>query len=288
MQGSPLTPLLQVGSRAGAPAVGGGFPVPLFRLRNGFTIPPWPRFQPPPRQTQRADFPHCAFLLASCQELWDLSCWERFQPWSVHPVVVAQAQALIQPLPTPPLPTEAPPLPCTHQMPSDLLFHPIFDKTKASTGVTHRKVPDPAPQDRINQRDHPIDGLRLEPTEYLLQLPYQCRALLQPRRIPRPPDAASTLHPPEVKTQEAELLPLGQVNDPAFLLIDGDLEGRQFLPEAYVYGLEEPVMLRIGIHQDHEIIREPGILEVGVGTTTGDLFRPLQHLIHHGEIQITE
>src|SRR5206468_7350249 len=27
-----------VGSRAGAPAVGGGFPVPLFRLRNGFTI----------------------------------------------------------------------------------------------------------------------------------------------------------------------------------------------------------------------------------------------------------
>jgi hypothetical protein len=29
-----------VGSRAGAPAVGGGFPVPLFRLRGGFTIPP--------------------------------------------------------------------------------------------------------------------------------------------------------------------------------------------------------------------------------------------------------
>ena len=173
-------------------------------------------------------------------------------------------------------------------MPSDLLFHPIFDKTKASTGVTHRKVPNPAPQDRINQRNHPIDGLRLEATEYLLQLPYQCRALLQPRRIPRPPDATSTLHPPEVKTQEAELLPLGQVNDPAFLLMDGDLEGRQFLPEAYVYGLEEPVMLWLGIHQDHEIIREPGILEVGGGTTTGDLFRPLPHLIHHGEIQITE
>src|SRR6516165_8108957 len=288
MEGSLPPPLLQVGSRAGAPAVGGGFPVPLFRSRNGFTFPPWPRFQPPPRQTQRAAFPHCAFLFASCQGLGDLSCWERFQPWSVHPVVVEQAQALIQPLPTPPLPPAAPPLPCTHQMPSDLLFHPIFDKTKASTGVTHRKVPNPAPQDRINQRNHPIDGLRLEATEYLLQLPYQCRALLQPRRIPRPPDGTSTLHPPEVKTQEAELLPLGQVNDPAFLLMDGDLEGRQFLPEAYVYGLEEPVMLWIGIHQDHEIIREPGLLEVGVGTTTGDLFRPLQHLIHHGEIQITE
>src|SRR5215475_14948762 len=119
----------QVGSRAGAPAVGGGFPALLLRLQDGCTVPPWPRFQPPPRQTQRAAFPHCAFLLASHQGLWDLSCWERFQPWAVHPVVVKQAQALLQPLPTPPLPTEAPPCPCTPQMPSHLLFHPIFDKT---------------------------------------------------------------------------------------------------------------------------------------------------------------
>src|SRR4029453_5433651 len=97
-----------VGSRAGAPAVGGGFPVPLFRLRDGFTIPPWPRFQPPPRQTQRADFPHCAFLLASHQGLWDLSCWERFRPlsWALPPVVLEQAQVLVEPLPTPPLPAE--------------------------------------------------------------------------------------------------------------------------------------------------------------------------------------
>src|SRR5262245_21830165 len=52
---SPRPPLFQVGSRAGEPAVGGGFPAPLFRLRDGCTLPPWPRFQPPPRQTQRAD-----------------------------------------------------------------------------------------------------------------------------------------------------------------------------------------------------------------------------------------
>src|SRR5262245_62875038 len=122
MQGSPLTPLLQVGSRAGAPAVGGGFPVPLFRSRNGFTFPPWPRFQPPPRQTQRADFPHCAFLLASHQGLWGLSGWECFPLWSLHPVVVEQAQVVIQPLPTPPLPAEALAIPCTHQVTSDLLF----------------------------------------------------------------------------------------------------------------------------------------------------------------------
>jgi hypothetical protein len=36
--------------------------------------------QPPPRQTQRAVFPHWAFLPASCQSLWDLSCWLGFRP----------------------------------------------------------------------------------------------------------------------------------------------------------------------------------------------------------------
>jgi hypothetical protein len=62
----------------------------------------------------------------------------------------------------------------------------------------------------------------------------------------------SAPHPPEVKAQEAARLSLSQVHDPAFLLIAGDLKGRQFLPEACVDGLEEPVMLRIGIHPDHE------------------------------------
>jgi hypothetical protein len=83
------------------------------------------------------------------------------------------------------------------------------------------------------------------------------------------------------------LRPLSQGDDPAFLLIDGALEGRQFLPEAFVYGLEEPVMLRIGIHHDHEIIRDPSICEVGVGTTTSDLCGPLQQLIHRSEREIT-
>src|SRR5215471_12128572 len=98
-------------------------------------------------------------------------------------------------------------------MPPDLLFHPIFDVTKAPTGVTHRKVADPAPQDRVDQRDHAINGLGLVPTEYLLQFPQQCCALFESGRIPRPPDALSAPHPPEVKAQETELLPLSQVND---------------------------------------------------------------------------
>jgi len=37
------------------------------------------RLQSPPLQTQRADFPHCAFLLTSFQSLCDLSFLERFR-----------------------------------------------------------------------------------------------------------------------------------------------------------------------------------------------------------------
>jgi hypothetical protein len=58
-----------VGSRTGARTVGGGFPAALFRLRDGGTVPPWPRFQFPPRQTGQADFPHPAFLSVSPEGL---------------------------------------------------------------------------------------------------------------------------------------------------------------------------------------------------------------------------
>jgi undecaprenyl-diphosphatase len=61
--------ILTVGSRTGARTVGGGFPGMLFRLHDGITVPPWSRFQFPPHQTERADFPHSAFLTASPQGL---------------------------------------------------------------------------------------------------------------------------------------------------------------------------------------------------------------------------
>jgi len=35
---------------------------------------------------------------------------------------------------------------------------------------------------------------------------------------------------------------LSQIDDPAFLLVAGNLEGGQFLSEALLHGLEEPVM----------------------------------------------
>ena len=40
---------------------------------------PWPRLQPPPHQTEQADFPHSAFLMTSHQGLWDLSASSAFE-----------------------------------------------------------------------------------------------------------------------------------------------------------------------------------------------------------------
>lgn len=78
---------------------------------------PWCRFQFPPRQTQHADLPHCAFLLASCRGLCDLAGWADFQRQllrTAYPVRVEQTEAIIEPAPTPPVPAEALALPGTH------------------------------------------------------------------------------------------------------------------------------------------------------------------------------
>src|SRR5436190_9803775 len=66
----------QVGSRTGAP-VGRG-------------VPTVPRFQPPPRRTQHADFPHCAPPFASLQGLWDLSYRGNFRSVVSHSIAVEQ------------------------------------------------------------------------------------------------------------------------------------------------------------------------------------------------------
>src|SRR5271154_6189676 len=71
------------------------------------TISAVPRFQPPPRRTQHADFPHCALRFASPQGLWGLSCRSGFRRWSNHSVAIEQLQSLVQPSPTPPRPAEA-------------------------------------------------------------------------------------------------------------------------------------------------------------------------------------
>ena len=59
------------------------------------------------RTTQRADFPHWAFLFASRQSLCDLSCWSDFRKRMPIPTAAEQPQGFVQPLPTPPPPAEA-------------------------------------------------------------------------------------------------------------------------------------------------------------------------------------
>ena len=49
-----------------------------------------PRFQPPPRRTQRADFPHCAPPFASRRGLLDLSCRGDFRSVAAHSIAVEQ------------------------------------------------------------------------------------------------------------------------------------------------------------------------------------------------------
>ena len=65
-------------------------------------------------------------------------------------IVVKQSQSLIKPGPTPPVPAEATAFSCSHQMTSDLFLHPVFDITKALTGVANPKIIDPASENRVD------------------------------------------------------------------------------------------------------------------------------------------
>src|SRR6202040_1460781 len=73
----------------------------------GRSISTLPRFQPPPRRTQHADFPHCAPPFASRRGLLDLSCRGDFRSVASHSIAVEQPWSVVQPPPTPPFPAEA-------------------------------------------------------------------------------------------------------------------------------------------------------------------------------------
>ena len=107
------------------------------------TISTMPRFQPPPRRTQHADFPHCALLFASPQGLWDLSCRGDFRQRAANPVAIEQPQGFVQPLPTPSRPAEALSFTSAQHVAPNLLFHPVFDEAEALAGMPHREVVHP-------------------------------------------------------------------------------------------------------------------------------------------------
>src|SRR5262245_66593004 len=60
--------------RAGARRrLGGGFPAPPFRLRSGFTVPPWPRFPRPPCDPGWSDFPNPVLTLAVAHKTFPIA-----------------------------------------------------------------------------------------------------------------------------------------------------------------------------------------------------------------------
>jgi hypothetical protein len=110
-----------------------------------------------------------------------------------------------------------------------LLLHPVFDETEASTGIADSEVIDPATQRRVDKLHHPIYRLRDEASEDILELTQQGGALLELRRIIRPPFALQAPYAAELKAQESEAFSLRQVNESTLLFVDIDLKFDQFL-----------------------------------------------------------
>ncbi len=66
---------------------GGGLPVSPFQLRDGFTIPPWPRFPRPPDNPGRPVFPgpvrNLGLSSVGLSSLAELKCWFTYAPTSM-------------------------------------------------------------------------------------------------------------------------------------------------------------------------------------------------------------
>src|SRR6201984_737308 len=175
-----------------------------------------------------------------------------------------------------------------HQLAPDLLLHPILDEAEALTGVPNREVVPPSPQHRIDQVYHPFDRLRPVSAEHLFELPHQCRPLFELRRVMRPPRPASTAEVAKVEAQKSEAFTSLKVDCAALFIIDFNLQLAELLPKSFVHGPNQPVMSLIGVDQDHQIICESRIFDIGVLAVAGALPRSLQHSIHLIEVEVTE
>ena len=115
-------------------------------------------------------------------------------------------------------------------MPPHHLLHPVLDVTKAPTGIANGKVVHPAAQNRVDKLNDPLDRLRVEASEDVLELAQQCGALLELGRIIRPPLALQAPYAAELEAQESEALSLRLVNESTLLFVDIDVEFYQFVP----------------------------------------------------------
>src|SRR4029077_14986528 len=143
-----------------------------------------------------------------------------------------QPQMVIEPSRTPPRPAEAPSSPSAHQMTSDLQLNPSLDQLEASARMSHGKVVHPTPQHRVDQLHHPRHGLRSMPPKDFLEGFHKRRALLQLRRVLRPPHAATAKRATEVEPQKPEALASTEVHHSALVLVDLDFKFGKFLPQS--------------------------------------------------------
>src|SRR6266403_2165639 len=173
-------------------------------------------------------------------------------------------------------------------MAPDLLFHPVFNEAEALAGVSYRKVGHPTAKHWIDQLNDPIQGLRLVAAEYILELPQQGRSFLELGCVLRTPHATTTANASEVETQEAEALASTEVYVSTLLFINLDLQFGQLLPKPFLYRPHQPIMSRVGVNQDHQIIRKSCVLDVGVLAVARGLFRLFQHPVHLVEVKVAE
>src|ERR1019366_4989902 len=158
----------------------------------------------------------------------------------IDAVAIEQPHGLVQPLPTPPVPTEALSFTGSPQMAPRLLFYPVFNEAKAPARVSDRKVANPAAQHRVDEFPHQIQRLRLKAPEGLLELAQQRRALLQLRRVLRSPYPSSREDTAKIEPQKAKAFAPTEVYDSTFLFIHFYVELGKLFPYPLHHRREPP------------------------------------------------
>jgi len=66
------------------------------------------------------------------------------------------------------------------------------------------------------------------------------------------------------------------------------VERRQFLTESSFDRRMQPVLSRVRVYEDHEVIGESGVFDARPPLVAGDFLRSLQHAIHLIEVHVAE
>src|ERR1700751_2023026 len=118
----------------------------------------------------------------------------------------------------------------------------------------------------------------------------QCRPLFElGRHIGSPPSRITEEDAVKLESQEGKAPSLRlQIDIPAFVFVDLNSEFCQLLPQSRFHRPYQPVMLRMSVYQNHQIIRETCILDSGVFAVPRGFDRLFQHSIYLVEIDVTE